>query len=791
MRIIKKSLLVITILLFVIFSFCCAQDTGNDSGSSGKLEGFVSVYINDIEVKKFKVFYDGSSDLRYPEITETLSKAYNTFVKTELDVKLVYSDSLNNSDIGFIDPNDSDYSFSSIDKKNSKLKRIANCGWRDSEEKSFYIGIGSIKESFKIKFYDIPYISGLYTGIVIEHGEKKQFTATLSGNTDVKVDSGEVFNQEDIIYSSSVSGIVDIVDGEFWAIGPGEAVVTAQLRGNSNVTESISISVKPRNVRIVNNALNLQKVGIPVLGFSVEPVTPPTISTISIPQKIVPFISSSAEVDPNCKVLGDTFAFKNSGNHDVKIKSDYNHSTSINTNFSVIENTANYSISGYSKSSAGGDVLADVIVTLYNEDGTVSGTTTTDVNGAYSFINLNYGYYTLLSKKNGYATSKHQHIPLVNSSYNIDLIQHPVVISSRSTVPPSVRIIDNSTSSEISKFNKFQTSQRIKIEGIGVNAIVGNSKREAIYLKINNHENKNSVATKQDSVLESILSLSGCAEGLNWMSATVFDNNNNNTTKYVLFTTGEESGTTYTYVPGVDYNVGITAVTYSENLNFYSSNGRTCKVEIKSSSIYSSRITGLRVHRSNTVDGNYVLVGDTFDKVSSSFMFEDLSGDLKPGSTYYYKLSYIINGGEGGLSSPIEVKVLPEYTLNLVSPLDHNMTNGNPTFNWTVSGIMPMGVQRTDVLIIEDQVTNKLVYLKSLIDSEAFNFNISNLPSGREFRWNIFTMCKATVINGNVTVNQISYPTSDSVAYLPNASNNMTPSIVNFSNNGWFNFLVQ
>lgn len=790
---VKRILLNAAVLMAVLFSMGCPQETVDPRvGDSGTL----TVYVNDKVVKKANVILNeyGNSVESFDLVED---KTYVTYVGTEVTVKMEFSDSIKSvvSEFSYYFPSYSnEYKSNEIDEKSFKFTKIKRTGstadYKESKSINLYCGTNSL--SFDIIIYDSPILWFDRNIESLKHGDHLLDPASLSGNINVKdiiADSGETFVTDEIIYTSDDTSIIDFKNNYIRAEGVGSATITAKIKGNNSVSITKTVTIKPREVKLENNSLTLQNVGSPVLGFKVVPTTEPDFP-VTINQSVTPYSGWDKVILDDCLTKGDSFSFKTTGQKSINVYSEYNSdATSKNLTYSVLEKKSNLSISGYSKSSAGGEVLQGTEVVLYSGDGVEVSRVTTDATGKYAFTGLSADSYSLVSNKTNYATAKHQDIPLYYNNFTTDLIQHPVVTNSRSLNPPNVKIYKGDI--EISKNTNFKKSEKINIVGSGNNPVVGNSFREAIYIKINNDSNSNSLGASYSSEAQIYLpdNLDDYKSGANWLAVTVFDNNNNNTTKYILFSVLQNSYETPVNVPVTDSRVTVSAITIGKNQHLYSNNGYTNIIELSANGSYGK---GLRVYRSESLNGVYALIGEIFIKEGSNFVFRDLSGDLKPASIYYYKLSYIYYNREGDLSPVITVETLPEYTLELVSPGHNSITDSNPTFEWraNISEAMPAGAIRKDMIIVEDQLIGAPVDIMELENTN--NYNVQNgLPPGGEYRWNISSRyIKSNTDTANITINQISLPGSTTILSLYDMYGNRQDIPVNYSNNGWFNFIT-
>lgn len=430
--------------------------------------------------------------------------------------------------------------------------------------------------------------------------------------------------------------------------------------------------------------------------------------------------------------------------------------------------------------SVGGSPVAAAIIT-------VSGTgfsTTSDDNGEF-YINVGdvpTGTYDILVSKTGRAGSKLQEISF-SSATKVEIVQTEYNFSSTSVTSPTINV------SGISAGNTYNGSSipiTITVTA-GSYPVVGTYDHPSILLKIGSNSGYMLDAYSDTDTLNYSWDTSYFPPGNINIKVIAYDNNNNRSELNIPVIVGDTSGSPPAFIPtSSDYEVY--AVTFGQSLHLFRQEIDTLlaksiienKVKLTLLKIkdditifsapadstafvdiwvdYYSGTRGINVYRSIDQNGNYTLAGKTsfYDDYWDQYFFEDMSSVITPGQSVWYRISYYNEYGDGPLSDPIEVRILPKYNLNLTSPSNSSTTTDTtPTFQWSSGTIS--GADRYDLVVVKE-VTGDYIWESSLLLNQTQVVCGTLLTYNKLYEWNVISQYE--YYNGSVM--SLSFPSTSS-----------------------------
>ena len=177
----------------------------------------------------------------------------------------------------------------------------------------------------------------------------------------------------------------------------------------------------------------------------------------------------------------------------------------------------------------------------------------------------------------------------------------------------------------------------------------------------------------------------------------------------------------------------------------------------------SSNTKGITVLRSTSQNGSYAEVGKTNYTITSNgyyfYFIADCSSALTPGQTYWYKIAYYNNYGNGTFSEPVSVRILPNYNLNLVSPANNSVVTGNSaTLTWVNGAIADS--TRYDWIEVRDILSNTVIYQTASNSplTGSNSYTITSLQYNKQYVWDIVN--SYYLYTNSSYVYSISFPSS-------------------------------
>ena len=441
---------------------------------------------------------------------------------------------------------------------------------------------------------------------------------------------------------------------------------------------------------------------------------------------------------------------------------------------------SNFLIHGTIVDSVGGSPVADATIT-------VSGTgfsTTSNANGEF-FINVDdvpTGTYDILVSKTGRAGSKLQEIS-IGSTTEVEIVQPEYNFSSTSVTSPTINV------SGISAGNTYNGSSiPITITVVaGSCPVVGTYDHPSILLKIGSNSGYMADDYSDTDTLNYSWDTSYFPPGNINIKVIAYDNNNNRSELNIPVIVGDTSGSPPAFIPtSSDYEVY--AVTFGKSLHLFRQEidmllaKSIIENKVKSTLLklkdditifsapadstaavdiwvdYYSGTRGINVYRSMYQIGNYTLAGKTnfYDDYWNQYFFEDLSSVITPGQSVWYKISYYNEYGDGPLSDPIEVRILPKYNLNLTLPSNNStITDTTPTFQWSSGTISD--ADRWDYVEVKE-VTGDYIWVSPDLQNQIQVVCGTLLTYNKLYEWNVISQYeyyKASVLS-------LSFPSTSS-----------------------------
>jgi hypothetical protein len=447
------------------------------------------------------------------------------------------------------------------------------------------------------------------------------------------------------------------------------------------------------------------------------------------------------------------------------------------------------SISGTIVESLGSSPVPGSIVKIEDLSG-FSGIT--DENGFFKIENIPAGYHNILVNKKGMAGSRIQNVYVWNDEITyVEIVQPEFDYSSELTTPPVISVSGIETAETYSGNVNINVSAQN-----GSCPVTATSDHDALYIKIGAYSDLYYDASSEDSLLSYSWLTEECGYGIVNIKLISYDINNNRSELNIPVYVDNQQGNPPAIKP-LNIHYDITSYTYGNSLGllrnfenrqagrFYepamelmdqlecttrsAENDSSIIIYIKASVLEDT--TGICVYRLRPDNTGYVLAGKTsyiYNPTSRNIQYKlaDTSSDISPG-TVWYRIRYFNKYGNGPLSDPIKVTVLPRYNLFLSYPEDYSVINDPaPTLKWQAD-------------VIEDAVRYDSVYLWNFSTGETHveweniidgcnEFSIFPLPNNCIYEWTVCSFYRkigTSVLSYSIPSNDQSFFSSTNGAF--------------------------
>jgi hypothetical protein len=393
-------------------------------------------------------------------------------------------------------------------------------------------------------------------------------------------------------------------------------------------------------------------------------------------------------------------------------------SSSCNQQLSLI-----FPLRGRVLDSIGGAPVPDACVEV---EGTEH-VTRTDSAGFFQFDAIDIGLYDIVVTKPGRAGSRLQEVYVCNDDVEVEIVQYEYNYLPEAVTPPSISVKGIQREGEYNRIVPID----VQVEA-GSCPVFATEFHRSIYLKIGTtsmsfYEEAES-ATDTLSYLWNTRTL---PPGQAIIKVVAYDTNNNrselNIPVFITFRTGSVPG----LVPFEDFYT-IIATTYSQSMDITRvPEDTTIIVEFMVQKYYS----GIVIYSSLAEEGPYSPVGQTTYSDTYYYKFVDYSPSLEPDMTVYYKMAYFNQYGTGPFTGAISVRILPKYSLSLVSPENNaNITDTTPTLTWTCAPFLD-DANRTD-WIIASNVLDATIVAYSFVSNQT-EITLPELLYNNKYEWDV------------------------------------------------------
>jgi hypothetical protein len=421
----------------------------------------------------------------------------------------------------------------------------------------------------------------------------------------------------------------------------------------------------------------------------------------------------------------------------------------------AIGEPAYFSLQGRVVDSIGGAGVGDAPVVL---EGSVY-TAQTDPDGFFSFTNILTGVYDIIVSGNNRAGARLAQVHVNNSDADVVIVQPKYGWLQTATTPPVILVKGIEHGKEYNGLIPINVIVRP-----GSCPVQATEFHKSIYLKIGTTAMSYfEVANSDTEILSYVWNTSLLPAGTAIVKVVAYDTNNNRSELDTPVTISPGPGQVPGLAPVEDFYY-IVANTYGRSMEItraypvfpvtelksFPSNraipDSTMIVEFNVAKYYN----GVTVYKSPALDGAYSLLGQTSFTESGEYKCIDYSPDLVPG-TVYYKLAYFNRYGSGPQTGPIPVRILPTYSLDLVSPANNsNVTDTTPTITWTC--VPFLDAQRTDWIIASNVLDATIVAYSFVMDQ--MEFVLPDLAYNNTYEWDIRSFYQ--YVNSQKTANVLS-----------------------------------
>jgi hypothetical protein len=385
--------------------------------------------------------------------------------------------------------------------------------------------------------------------------------------------------------------------------------------------------------------------------------------------------------------------------------------------------TATFPLRGRVLDSIGGAPVEDARVEV---EGTEH-VTRTESDGFFQFDDIIIGVYDILVTKPGRAGSRLQDVYICNNEVEVEIVQYEYNYLPQAVTPPSITV------KGIEREGAYNRIVPIDVQvKAGSCPVIATEFHKSIYLKIGT---TTMIYFEEAESATDTLSYQWNTQTLPPGRAVIkvvsYDTNNNRTELNIPVLITASTGSVPGIVPFEDF-YNIIATTYSQSMDITRAPAdSTIIVEFSVQKYYS----GIVVYTSLTGEGPYSLVGQTTYSETYYYKFVDYSPTLEPDMTVYYKMAYFNQYGIGPFTDAISVRILPKYSLSLVSPENHaNITDTTPTITWTCEPFLD-DARRTD-WIIASNVLDATIVAYSFVSNET-EFTLPELLYNNKYEWDV------------------------------------------------------
>jgi hypothetical protein len=446
--------------------------------------------------------------------------------------------------------------------------------------------------------------------------------------------------------------------------------------------------------------------------------------------------------------------------------------------------------------SLGGSAVPDATVQYRGQ------TATTDGAGKFSFA-VPAGTADVLVSKSGRAGSRLQSVAVAGDATTRIEVVEPIVDHSAAAVsPPTI------SAGGIAKGSSYSGNIRINVfVEPGSCPVVGTDSHRSIYIRTgDNYIYDSSGAYSDSDSLAYSCYASYFPSGTLVFRIVAYDNNNNRSEIVVPVTI--VGGATAAPVGDPLSGAAITAYTFGTSARMLQrlsserelglgveriEGARACDAASSAqedSTVYVyfdvpsvSGAGGIKIYSSDSSSGPWSVAGSsdlgyTDGNELFHFSFYDISTDLTPGTTEYYKVAYYDGSAESTPSAVVPVPILGKYSLNLASPADDAaIASTTPTFAWTSQGVVSSAATRYDEVEVDRETSGSgsAAWDSGVLADQSSATCAVALAVGARYRWNVWSYYR--YVAGVVT--SYSYPQSGE-----------TSSYWDSANNGWFYFGV-
>ena len=438
-------------------------------------------------------------------------------------------------------------------------------------------------------------------------------------------------------------------------------------------------------------------------------------------------------------------------------------------------------ITGVIVDSAGGAAVSNTSVELQGTGLSAR----SDANGEFTITNVPVGIYDLFVSKPGMAGSKLQAVEIYDKeTTEVEIIQTLYSFDSSSVTPPTIY------GNGISPGNSYNGVVSITVNvTAGSNPVIGTYDHYSIYLKIGSNTGYRSEAVSNTDILAYSWNTYNYPSGDINIQIVAYDNNNNRSELNIPVVVNNSSGVTPSSAPTVSDHE-IYAITFGQSLRLFMlereallyksslnnikdfitlENGK--EINLLSAPADSTAlvdywvnaqpdVTGINVYRSSSVNGSYMLAGKTtyYDSYWNQYNFTDTSSMITPGQSLWYKTSYFNEYGNGPVSDPIEVRILPKYNLNLTAPANNStITDITPTFQWSSGTITD--ANRLDYVSVKE-VTGEIAWESTYLENQTQVVCGVLLSYNKLYEWNV--MSQYQYVSGPVV--SLSFPNTSNIS---------------------------
>jgi hypothetical protein len=416
------------------------------------------------------------------------------------------------------------------------------------------------------------------------------------------------------------------------------------------------------------------------------------------------------------------------------------------------------SITGQVVDSIGGSSVGGATVVIDNSS---YASVTTDANGYFRIADVREGVYDITVTKQGRAGSRLRQVSVEPNNPEVLIVLPEYSYLPASVNPPTINVE-----------NVFRDEEYQGIVPIDINVragscpVVSTGFHQSVYLRIGvTGLNLVDVAESSTDRLSYEWNTSLLAAGKAVVQVVSYDTNNNRCEIDIPVKVISGSGSAPSLAP-VEENYSITAETYGQSLDIMRSFPGITESQKQSGSFPRSIIpdttvlvefaaakfyNGIMIYRAAAINGNYDLIGQATFTAQNNFSFIDYSPTLEPGSTVYYKLSYFNQYGSGPKTDAIPVRILPKYSLSLVSPANNaNVIDTTPTISWVCNPALD--AQRTDWIIASNVLDATVVAYSFVINRSEFT--LPDLLYNNQYEWDVRSVYE--YVNSKKTANVMS-----------------------------------